>query len=85
MNRTSLDGLQRAATVLLQMGPDRAGRVLKGMSEAEVMAIAGAITALPALDARTVAEFYDPADVLSWVTDALTERYPHVDFTAVYE
>ncbi len=37
------------------------------------------------IDARTVAEFYDPADVLAWVTDALTERYPHVDFTAVYE
>jgi hypothetical protein len=32
-----------------------------------------------------VAEFYDPADVLAWVTDALGERYPHVDFTAVYE
>jgi hypothetical protein len=35
--------------------------------------------------ARTVAEFYDPADVLHWVTDALAERYPAVDFTAVYE
>lgn len=56
MNRAPLDGLQRAATVLLQMGPEKAARVLKGMSEAEVMAIAGAITALPPLDARTVAE-----------------------------
>ena len=37
------------------------------------------------IDARTVAEYYDPADVLHWVTDALTERYPHVDFSAVYE
>jgi hypothetical protein len=36
-------------------------------------------------DARVVADFYDPADVLSWVTDALNERYPHVDFSAVYE
>lgn len=36
-------------------------------------------------DARTVAEFYDPAEVLAWVTDALNERYPHVDFSAVYE
>ena len=35
--------------------------------------------------ARTIAEFYDPADVLHWVTEALTERYPAVDFTAVYE
>jgi hypothetical protein len=35
--------------------------------------------------AKTIAEFYDPADVLHWVTDALAERYPAVDFTAVYE
>jgi hypothetical protein len=40
---------------------------------------------LTVVDARTVAEFYDPADVLSWVTDALNDRYPHVDFSAVYE
>ncbi len=40
---------------------------------------------LTVVDAKVVAEFYDPADVLSWVTDALTERYPHVDFSAVYE
>ena len=26
---------------------------------------------------------YDPADVLQWVTDALTERFPAVDFCAV--
>ena len=35
--------------------------------------------------ARTISEFYDPADVLHWVTEALTERYPAVDFSAVYE
>jgi hypothetical protein len=35
--------------------------------------------------AKAIAEFYDPADVLHWVTDALAERYPAVDFTAVYE
>jgi len=40
---------------------------------------------LTVTDARVVAEFYDPADVLQWVTDALSERYPHVDFSAVYE
>jgi len=40
---------------------------------------------LTVVDARAVAEFYDPADVLGWVTDALGERYPHVDFSAVYE
>jgi len=36
-------------------------------------------------EARTVATFYDPADVLHWVTEALAERYPAVDFSAVYE
>ena len=40
---------------------------------------------LTVTDARTVADVYDPTDVLQWVTDALTERYPAVDFTAVYE
>lgn len=40
---------------------------------------------LTVTDARVIADFYDPADVLAWVTDALTERYPHVDFSAVYE
>lgn len=35
--------------------------------------------------ARTIAEFYDPADVLHWATEALAERYPAVDFAAVYE
>ncbi len=40
---------------------------------------------LTVTDARSVADFYDPADVLGWVTDALNERYPHVDFSAVYE
>jgi hypothetical protein len=36
-------------------------------------------------EARTIASFYDPAEVLHWVTEALTERYPAVDFSAVYE
>jgi hypothetical protein len=40
---------------------------------------------LTVTDARVIAEFYDPSDVLQWVTDALTERYPAVDFSAVYE
>jgi hypothetical protein len=40
---------------------------------------------LTVTDARVVAEFYDPSDVLQWVTDALAERYPAVDFSAVYE
>lgn len=40
---------------------------------------------LTVTDARTIADFYDPSDLLSWVTDALSERYPSVDFKAVYE
>ena len=36
-------------------------------------------------EAKTIAAFYDPADILHWVTDALAERYPAVDFSAVYE
>jgi hypothetical protein len=40
---------------------------------------------LTVTEARTIATYYDPADVLHWVTEALTERYPAVDFSAVYE
>jgi hypothetical protein len=40
---------------------------------------------LAVTEARPIAAFYDPADVLHWVTEALAERYPAVDFSAVYE
>jgi hypothetical protein len=40
---------------------------------------------LTVTEAKVVAEFYDPSDVLQWVTDALAERFPAVDFSAVYE
>jgi hypothetical protein len=40
---------------------------------------------LAVTEAKVIAEFYDPADVLHWVTEALAERYPAVDFSAVYE
>jgi hypothetical protein len=40
---------------------------------------------LSVVEARTVAAYYDPADVLHWVTEALAERFPAVDFSAVYE
>ena len=40
---------------------------------------------LTVTEAKSIAAFYDPADVLHWVTEALAERYPAVDFTAVYE
>jgi hypothetical protein len=40
---------------------------------------------LSVTEGRIIAAFYDPADVLHWVTEALAERYPAVDFSAVYE
>lgn len=40
---------------------------------------------LSVTEGKTIAGFYDPADVLHWVTEALAERYPAVDFSAVYE
>jgi hypothetical protein len=40
---------------------------------------------LSVTEGKTIAAFYDPADVLHWVTEALAERYPAVDFSAVYE
>ena len=40
---------------------------------------------LTVTEARVIADFYDPSDLLHWVTDALNERYPAVDFSAVYE
>ena len=40
---------------------------------------------LTVVGARVVADYYDPADVLQWITDALSHQYPSVDFTAVYE
>jgi hypothetical protein len=52
----------------------------------EVVATAEARRAgLAVTESKTIAAFYDPADVLHWVTEALAERYPAVDFTAVYE
>jgi hypothetical protein len=42
-------------------------------------------TGLAVTEAKAIAAFYDPADVLHWVTEALAERYPAVDFSAVYE
>ena len=40
---------------------------------------------LAVTEAKVIAEFYDPADELHWVHEALAERYPAVDFSAVYE
>jgi hypothetical protein len=40
---------------------------------------------LTVVEAKAVATWYDPADVLQWITEALAERYPALDFSAVYE
>ncbi|MGH2429673.1 MAG: hypothetical protein ACRDGV_12495 [Candidatus Limnocylindria bacterium] len=40
---------------------------------------------LSVTEAAVMAAYYDPADILQWVTEALAERYPAVDFSAVYE
>ncbi|HUH17086.1 MAG TPA: hypothetical protein VMM85_03985 [Methylomirabilota bacterium] len=40
---------------------------------------------LAVTEAKTIAIYYDPADVLHWLAEALAERYPAVDFSAVYE
>jgi hypothetical protein len=51
----------------------------------EVSALDAHREGLSVAEAKTIAAFYDPADVLHWVTEALAERYPAVDFSAVYE
>ena len=51
----------------------------------EVIAVDAHREGLSVAEAKTIATFYDPADVLHWVTEALAERYPAVDFSAVYE
>jgi hypothetical protein len=51
----------------------------------EVIAVDAHREGLSVAEAKTIAAFYDPADVLHWVTEALAERYPAVDFSAVYE
>ena len=40
---------------------------------------------LTVVEAKLIADYYDPTDVLGWVTETLAERYPSVDFSAVYE
>jgi hypothetical protein len=55
---------------------------LEGRGHADIDARRPGLTVT---DARTIADYYDPSDVLQWVTDTLSERYPAVDFSAVYE
>ncbi len=55
---------------------------VEGRRDADVVARRAGLSVA---DARTIADYYDPADVLQWVTDALSQRYPALDFAAVYE
>ena len=55
---------------------------MEGRGEAEIEARRPGLTVT---DAKVIADYYDPSDVLQWVTDTLSEHYPAVDFSAVYE
>ncbi len=50
----SLTGSQRAAIVLAQLDENRAAKVLRSMSEIDVLEIMGAMVGLPSLDAEEV-------------------------------
>lgn len=58
---------------------------LSDMAPGAVASVEAGRPGMSVIEARSVADYYDPADVLQWVTEALSERYPHVDFSAVYE
>lgn len=62
----TLTGSQRAAIVLAQLDENRAAKVLRSMSEIDVVEIMGAMVGLPALDAEEVKkvlrEFTDQAE-----------------------
>lgn len=51
-----LTGRQKAAAVLVQLGPDRAGRILQTMTESEVVDLIVEVAELPPLDPQTVRE-----------------------------
>jgi hypothetical protein len=55
---------------------------MEGRGEVEIEARRPGLTVT---DAKVIADYYDPSDVLQWVTDTLSEHYPAVDFSAVYE
>lgn len=71
--------------VLRADGRFETGLDLTDLPPASVDPEAAGHPGLTVTDARTVADFYDPADVLEWVTEALAERYPALDFSAVYD
>ena len=73
---------------VLVLRPDGRFETSLDLSDRPEAVVTSALASRPSLtvtEAKIVAEYYDPADVLHWVTEALAERYPAVDFTAVYE
>lgn len=52
----ALTGRQKAAAVLVQLGPERAGRILQTMTESEVVDLIVEVAELPPLDPHTVRE-----------------------------
>ncbi|HWE56922.1 MAG TPA: flagellar motor switch protein FliG [Acidimicrobiales bacterium] len=52
--RSALTGGQRAAIVIAQLDEDRAAKVLRSMSEIDVVEIMGAMVGLPSLDSEDV-------------------------------
>ncbi len=73
------------ALVLRSDGRFETSLDLSDLPNGSVSAVEAGRPGMSVVDSRTIAEYYDPADVLHWVTDALGERFPHVDFSAVYE
>jgi flagellar motor switch protein FliG len=56
---SSLTGRQKAAAMLVQLGSDQATRVLREMSDIEVVVLVGEVAKLPPLDIEVVRELVD--------------------------
>ena len=59
MRSKELTGSQKAAAILVQLGTERAERILRGMSEAEAVALTVEIANLPTLNAEQIAAVMD--------------------------
>ena len=59
MRSKELPGSQKAAAILVQLGTERAERILRGMSEAEAVALTVEIANLPTLNAEQIAAVMD--------------------------
>src|SRR3954466_15521779 len=57
--RSGLRGRQRVAAVLISLGPDKAGEILKHLSDAEVQALSAEMAALRKIPAETASAVLD--------------------------